>query len=190
MKSSSCFLKVLALNGLVFFSSVAVAEDNGCQFDFTDRALKVASCSVGDGVEVIRLTPVDQASDEADLSNLPTFIIRGKESKAVLKAMVINSLSPYDGFIKLPSPSAILHFDDASKAVKLKLSKMGWELVDAKDVVYERADGSEGAGVVCSTLAKKIGLEFVAVAQCNGFYEADISNLKRLLGFIEGQSNR
>jgi len=190
MKSSSCFLKILTLNWLVLFSSVTVAEDNDCQFDLADRALKVASCSVGDGVDIIKLTPVDQASDEANLSNLPTFIIRGKESKAVLKAMLISSLSPYDGFIKLPSPSAILHFDDASKAVKLKLLQLGWELVDAKDIVYKGADGSEGAGVVCSTLTKKIGLEFVAVAQCNGFYEADISNLKRLLGFVEGQSNR
>ncbi|PMV85909.1 hypothetical protein C1X35_15700 [Pseudomonas sp. FW306-1C-G01A] len=103
----------------------------------------------------------------------------------VLKAVGDGTQSRYNNFIELPYPEAILHYDDASAAAKLKFAETGWKLLDMKDVVYEGQGGEEGAGVVCTTLEKQVDSNYVVVSQCNAFYEADISDLKILLGSIE-----
>lgn len=176
---------VLGLFYVVLFSISACAEERHCEFDGLRFKLKLVSCTPKDGLNILKLAPSDQASSETNLENLPTYIVSGGDLGLVLEVVGDGTQSRYNNLIELPYPEAILHYDDASAAAKLKLSETGWKLLDMKDVVYEGQGGEEGAGVVCTTLEKHIDSNYVVVSQCNAFYETDIYDLKVLLGSIE-----
>ncbi len=179
-KRNFIFLKAAFV---VLISTSIFAEEKNCQFYDLKYRMQVVGCSNEDGVSVIKLVPSGQASYETNLENIPTFIVSGGDLDKVLEA-VGSEESRYNKLINLPYPEAILHYDDASIAAKSKLAGVGWKLLNMKDVVYEGHGGEEGAGLVCSTLERKIDLKYVAVSQCNSFYDSDVSDLKMVLDLL------
>lgn len=179
---------VLGVFCVALFSISAFAEERNCAFDDLRFKLEIVSCVPKDSLNILKLAPSGQPSYETNLENLPTYIVSGSDLGLVLNAVGDGVQSRYNNLIELPYPEAILHYNDASAAAKLKLAETGWRLLDMKDVVYEGQGGEEGAGVVCSTLEKQIDSKYVVVSQCNAFYEADISDFKVLLGLIEGRN--
>jgi len=181
---------VLGVFCVALVSTSVFAEAQHCAFDDLRFKLEVVSCASKDSLSILKLAPSGQPSYEANLENLPTYIVSGSDLGLVLKAVGNGAQSRYNNLIELPYPEAILHYNDASAAAKLKLSETGWKLLDMKDFVYEGQGGEEGAGVVCSTLEKQMDSKYVVVSQCNAFYEADISDFKVLLGLIEEKWDR
>ncbi|MFJ2714137.1 hypothetical protein ACIOZM_25185 [Pseudomonas sp. NPDC087346] len=161
------------------------ANDKGCPFESAQLGYDIAACTNENGVDILKLMPPAQDLYEANLDRLPTFIVSGGDLSSVLKVVGNGEKKRYNDLIALPNPSEILHFDDGSDAVKRKIAMPNWTLLDVKDVVYGRPDGSEGAGVVCSTHERKIEAVYVAVSQCNSFYESDVIKLKAILQSLD-----
>ena len=179
-KRNFIFLKAAFV---VLISTSIFAGEKSCEFSDLKFKMEVVGCSDEGGVNVLKLAPSGQVSYETNLENIPTFIVSGDDLEKVL-GILGGDESRYNKLIGLPYPEAILHYDDASIAAKNKLSGIGWNLLNMKDIVYEGQGGEEGAGVVCSTLERKIDLKYVAVSQCNSFYDSDVSDLKTVLDLL------
>ncbi|MEE9678273.1 hypothetical protein V4842_08170 [Pseudomonas moraviensis] len=182
-KRNSVLLKVVCA---VLISTPAFADEKKCQFHDLGYKMDVVGCSYDGSVSVLKLAPIGQTSYETNLENIPTFIVSGDDLSQVLDVVGGSDEAKYNKLISLPYPEAILNYEDASSAAKGKLLDTGWKLLDMKDVVYEGQGGEEGAGVVCTTLEKKIDTKYVAVSQCNSFYNADITGLKKVLDLLSG----
>lgn len=172
------------------FSSHTYASDKGCLFEGVELGSDGVVCTKENGVDILKLIPAAKDIYEANLDTLPTFVISGRDQLSVLEAVGNGKEARYNHLIELPNPNDILHFDEGSAAVKLKLTVENWNLLDVKDVVYRRPDGSEGAGVVCITYEKKIDSVYVAVSQCNSFYEEDVIKLKATLESLDNYGVR
>ncbi|WP_248802171.1 hypothetical protein [Pseudomonas sp. MWU13-2100] len=183
------FKRIISTLGLVCATSIpaiGLAEGQQCQFDLSQSKLETSSCVRNGSISILKLVPRNQPSYETNLENLPTFVVFGDDLDAVLKTVGDGEKS-YNNLIKLPNTEQISNSADASVAAKSKMVQDSWRLVNMKDIVYEGPGGSEGPGVVCSTLERKVKEGYVVVSQCNSFYENDISDFKRLLGLIVGQ---
>lgn len=187
MKKYKSILSVFGITCATSLVASVFAGESQCQLDLSQSKLEVSSCVQDGGIDILKLMPRGQPSYETNLENLPTFIVSGNDLDAVLKSVGSGEES-YNNFIKLPNPEQILNAVDASSAARSKMAQENWKLVSMKDVVYEGPGGSEGPGVVCSTVERKIKEGYVVVSQCNGFYENDISEFKRLLGLIDERS--
>lgn len=187
MKMYKSILSVFGFACATSLVASVFAGESQCQLNLSQSKLEVSSCVQDGGIDILKLTPRGQSSYETNLENLPTFIVSGNDLDAVLKSVGSGEES-YNNFIKLPNPEQILNAVDASSAARSKMAQENWKLVSMKDVVYEGPGGSEGPGVVCSTVERKIKEGYVVVSQCNGFYEDDISEFKRLLGLIDERS--
>lgn len=177
-------LRLLALFCSAFCSLQAFSNEQQCLPNMPKTKLEVFGCFQEGDVTILKLAPRDQPTYDTNLENLPTFIIMGKAFNEVLRVLDKGTHQPYNNLIKLPYPSAIIRVTEASKAVRLKLVKEGWKLLDIKNFTYGKSDGTEGADVVCSTFIKNSSDVFTAVSQCSFLYEDDILKLKDILGSV------
>jgi len=177
-------LRLLVLFCSAFCSLPAFSNEQQCLPNMPKTKLEVFGCFQEGGVTILKLAPKDQPIYDTNLENLPTFIVMGKALDEVLRVLGKRVHQPYNNLIKLPYPSAIIRVTEASKAARLKLAKEGWRLLDMKNFTYEKADGTEGADVTCSTFISDSSDVFIAVSQCSSLYEEDISKLKDILGSV------
>lgn len=184
MMRCNFLLRLLALIYAAFCSLLACSSEQQCLANMPKTKLEVFGCFQEGNITILKLAPKDQPAYDTNLESLPTFIVVGKELDEVLRVLGKGVHLPYNDLIKLPYPNSIVRVAEASKDARLKLLREGWRLVDMKDFIYGKADGTEGAGLVCSTSISNSGGVFVAVSQCSSFYESDISELQGIMGSV------
>ncbi|MFS2161446.1 hypothetical protein ACCD10_29475 [Pseudomonas sp. Pseusp122] len=178
------FLCILAL----LFSYSAVAQDNGkgCALDVSQSKFETSGCTRTDGVTIWKLIPRDQKRYAGNLDGLPTFILVGDDLGVILKLMGSGE-TPYNNFIKLPTPDAILSTTAIPVEAKEVMEKINWRLTNTVLSIYEGAGENEGPGVVCGTYDRKGSSGYFVVLQCIDFQEKNRDALKDLLDLVWAQ---
>jgi len=177
-----------ALGLLLSLSATAQADGKDCALDISQSKLEVSSCSQTRGVTIWKLIPhvPPRPSYEQDFDYLPTFILTGDNLDVILKLMEGGEL-PYNNFIRLPAPDAILSTTVIPIAAKEVMEKVNWRLTNTVLSIYEGAGENEGPGVVCGTYDRKGSSGYVVVLQCIDFQENNRNALKNLLDIVWAQ---
>jgi len=184
MKYRFCFLLTIICS--VLFVDVVFAGGSECALDVKESRLDVSSCTEDGGSVVVVLNSSDISASATVFDRLPTFVVIGKSPEIAVKNIGLESSQSYNNLIALPDPEGVVQVSDAPESAKLKLVGNGWKVADMKVVEYGGAQGNEGFLLVCTTLKKEVKEGVALVAQCNSFYESDISKLKALLKSVGG----